>query len=132
MDEILAQARALTLGFLHLIRHHSSEGLESWLKDVRASRIREFLTFARSIERDKAAIVAGLTLPYSTGPVEGTSLASNSSNDKRMAKPDFPTCNTASCRRPDHCGQDCNPLSPPNVSLREEMKKVCMSCISLE
>jgi transposase len=71
MDEILAQARALTHGFWHLIRHHSSERLESWLKDVRASGIREFLTFASSIERDKAAIVAGLTLPYSTGPVEG-------------------------------------------------------------
>jgi transposase len=71
MDEILAQTRALTHGFLHLIRSHSSEGLESWLKDVRASHMREFLTFARSIERDKPAIVAGLTLPYSTGPVEG-------------------------------------------------------------
>ena len=61
----------MTHGFLQLIRSHSSEGLESWLKDVRASHIREFLTFARSVERDKAAIVAGLTLPYSTGPVEG-------------------------------------------------------------
>ncbi len=71
MDEILAQARELTYSFLHLIRHHSSEGLESWLKDARASRIREFLTFARSVERDKTAILAGLTLPYSTGPVEG-------------------------------------------------------------
>jgi transposase len=71
MDEILAQARALTHGFLHLIRHHSSEGLDSWLKDVRASTVREFLPFARSVERDKPAIVAGLTLPYSTGPVEG-------------------------------------------------------------
>jgi transposase len=96
MDEILAQARALTHAFLHLIRHHSSEGLESWLKDVRASGIREFLTFARSIERDKAAIVAGLTLPYSTGLWKGTSIASSLSNAKRMAGPDFPTCNTAS------------------------------------
>src|SRR5215469_11939405 len=40
MDEILAQTRELTHGFLHLIRSHSSEGLESWLKDVRASHIR--------------------------------------------------------------------------------------------
>jgi len=71
MDEILAQTRELTHGFLHLIRSHSSEGLESWLKDVRASHMREFLTFAQSHERDKPAIVAGLTLPYSTGPVEG-------------------------------------------------------------
>jgi transposase len=71
MDEILARARELTHSFLHLIRHHSGEGLESWRKSVRASRIREFLTFARSVERDKPAILAGLTLPYSTGPVEG-------------------------------------------------------------
>ena len=70
-DEILTQARELTHGFLDLIRYHSSKGLESWLNDVHASRIREFLTFARSVERDKTAILAGLTLPYSTGPVEG-------------------------------------------------------------
>ena len=73
MDEVLAQTRELTHGFLHLIRSHSSEGLESWRKSVRASHMREFLTFARSLERDKPAIVAGLTLPYSTGPVEGHS-----------------------------------------------------------
>ena len=71
MDGTLVQARELTHGFLDLIRHHSGEGLDAWLKDVRASTIREFLIFARSLERDKAAILAGLTLPYSTGPVEG-------------------------------------------------------------
>jgi len=71
MDSQLAQARELTYGFLDLIRHHSGEGLDTWLKNVRASTIREFLPFARSIERDKAAILAGLTLSYSTGPVEG-------------------------------------------------------------
>jgi hypothetical protein len=71
MDDTLAQARELTHGFLNLIRHHSGEQLDNWLKDVRASTLREFLTFARSLERDKAAILAGLTLPYSTGPVEG-------------------------------------------------------------
>jgi len=70
-DDTLAQARELTHGFLDLIRHHSGEGLDTWLKDARASTVRQFSTFARSIERDKAAILAGLTLPYSTGPVEG-------------------------------------------------------------
>ncbi len=71
MDGTLAQARELTHGFLDLIRHHSGEGLDPWLKDARASTVRQFHTFARSIERDKPAIRAGLTLPYSTGPVEG-------------------------------------------------------------
>ena len=71
LDDTLAQARELTHRFLDLIRHHSGEGLDTWLNDVRASTVREFHTFARSVERDKPAILAGLTLPYSTGPVEG-------------------------------------------------------------
>jgi transposase len=71
MDSQLSQARELNHGFLDLIRQHSGEGLDSWLKDVRTSSVREFLPFARGVERDKTAILAGLTLPYSTGPVEG-------------------------------------------------------------
>lgn len=71
MDNQLAQARELTHGFLGLVRHQSTENLETWLKKARTSGIRQFLSFARSIEQDKAAILAGLTLPYSTGPVEG-------------------------------------------------------------
>ena len=70
-DRLLGQARALSQRWLSFIRAHSSKGLESWLKDMRASSIPAFVSFARSVERDKAAIVAGLTLPYSTGPVEG-------------------------------------------------------------
>jgi transposase len=71
MDDTLAEARELTHVFLSLLRHHNSKGLESWLNDVRASTLREFRLFARSLERDKDAVLAGLALPYSTGPVEG-------------------------------------------------------------
>jgi transposase len=71
MDNTLAQARELTHGFLDLIRRQSGEGLDNWLKNVHASTVRQFHIFARSLERDKSAILAGLTLPYSTGPVEG-------------------------------------------------------------
>ena len=70
MDGTLAQARKLTHGFFDLMRHHSGEGLDTWLKDVRASSVRELLPFARSIEWDKAAILAGLTLPYRSGEQE--------------------------------------------------------------
>jgi transposase len=71
MDTQLAQARELTHGFLDLIRRQSTENLETWLRSVRASGIRQFRSFASSLEQDKAAVLAGLTLPYSTGPVEG-------------------------------------------------------------
>ena len=65
MDDTLTQARELTRGFLNLIRHHNSKGLESWLNDVRASTLREFRLFARSLEQDKDAVLAGLALPVS-------------------------------------------------------------------
>lgn len=71
MDERISQARELTRSFLDLIRYHNRKCLERWLKDVRASSVREFLPCARRLEQDKTAILAGLSLPYSMGPVEG-------------------------------------------------------------
>jgi transposase len=71
LDAQLGQARELAQGFLELIRHHNAEGLQSWLKAASASALRPFRSFARSLQQDHAAIVAGLTLAYSTGPVEG-------------------------------------------------------------
>ena len=58
-------------GWLAMIRHHTAEPLDAWLAQVRSSGLAPFIAFALSVERDKAAIIAGLTLPYSTGPVEG-------------------------------------------------------------
>ena len=45
MDSILAQARELTHRFLDLIRDHSSEGLKSWLKDIREAYGRAGLSY---------------------------------------------------------------------------------------
>ena len=47
------------------------EQLDAWLEKVRASQIREFQSFVLGLERDKAAVVAGLTLPQNNGLVEG-------------------------------------------------------------
>ena len=41
------------------------------LEKVRASQIRELQSFVLGIERDKAVVVAGLTLPQNNGLVEG-------------------------------------------------------------
>jgi len=54
-----------------MIRQHTALPLDDWLSQVRGSGLPLFVAFARSVERDKAAIIDGLTLPYSTGPVEG-------------------------------------------------------------
>jgi transposase len=67
----VAQAQILVEEFLTLARTLQGSDLEHWLERVKATRVKELQQFAHGLERDKAAVVAGLTLLYSTGPVEG-------------------------------------------------------------
>jgi hypothetical protein len=39
--------------------------------EAEASHLPEFKSFAKGIQQDKAAVLAGLTLPWSNGPLEG-------------------------------------------------------------
>ena len=54
-----------------MVREHTGEQLDSWLNKVEASHLQAFHTFVTGIQKDKEAVLAGLTLPWSTGPVEG-------------------------------------------------------------
>jgi transposase len=56
---------------MNMLRHRKGERLDDWLRSVRDSHIKELQSFVRSIERDKTAVVAGLTLPHSNGIIEG-------------------------------------------------------------
>jgi transposase len=57
--------------FMQMLRRREGQHLDAWLDQVKASRLPELQRFARSIQRDKDAILAGLTLPQSNGVVEG-------------------------------------------------------------
>jgi transposase len=46
--------------------------LDDWLAAADASGIPPLQAFAAGIRQDHAAVLAGLTLPYSSGKVEGT------------------------------------------------------------
>jgi len=62
----------LVEAFLQMVRERTGEQqLEAWLKEVEESRLEAFASFATNIQQDKDAILAGLTLPWSTGPLEG-------------------------------------------------------------
>jgi transposase len=61
----------LVQAFRHLLHHREGEKLDDWLSAARASQIRELQSFVTGVERDKAAVVAGLTLPQNNGLVEG-------------------------------------------------------------
>ncbi len=65
------QAYELIQQFAHMLRTRTGEHLDDWLLRVRASQIRELQGFVAGIERDKAAVVAELTLPQNNGLVEG-------------------------------------------------------------
>jgi transposase len=57
--------------FAQMLRTRTGEQLDAWLEPARASQIRELQSFVLGVERDKAAVVAGLTLPQNNGLVEG-------------------------------------------------------------
>jgi len=54
-----------------MLHHRKGEKLEAWLAQVTASQIRELQTFVLGVERDKAAVIAGLTFSQNNGMVEG-------------------------------------------------------------
>lgn len=64
-------AYLLTQAFMHMIREHAGQQLEIWLNLVKESTLPELKSFAKGIQQDKAAVLAGLTLPWSNGPLEG-------------------------------------------------------------
>jgi transposase len=64
-------AYCLAQAFMQMIRERTGHRLDTWLKEADASRLPEFKSFAKGIRQDKAAVLAGLTLPWSQGPLEG-------------------------------------------------------------
>lgn len=70
-DERLAAGYALLQRFRRLVARRSLRDLDPWLADAAASDLRPFVGLAHGLQADRAAVDAGLTLPWSTGPVEG-------------------------------------------------------------
>ena len=62
---------ALVQEFATMLRTRTGEKLDAWLAKAIASQISEFQSFVLGVERDKAAVQAGLTRPESNGVVEG-------------------------------------------------------------
>ena len=64
-------AQSLALEFFGMARRREPAGLEGWIARAAASGIEELKHFGVGLCRDWAAVVAGLTLEWSSGPVEG-------------------------------------------------------------
>ena len=61
----------LVQDFMGMIRRREGERLDAWLEHVRSSQIPELQKLVRSIKKDKAAVLTGLTLSHNNGQVEG-------------------------------------------------------------
>ncbi len=57
--------------FTQMVRTRDAISFDPWLLCARESKVRELVRFAKSLDRDHAAVSAGLELPYSNGQVEG-------------------------------------------------------------
>lgn len=67
----IAQAALAAQRFTELVRSRTVEHFDVWLADMHQSSLTQLRSFARSLQRDYAAVRAALTLPWSNGPVEG-------------------------------------------------------------
>jgi len=67
----VAEAIDLTQDFTTLVRQRQPEALDPWLQRATASTLEALRRFATGLYEDYEAVKAGVTLPWSTSPVEG-------------------------------------------------------------
>lgn len=67
----LALAYLLLQRFRAMLREHDSDAFAEWLTDASESGLASFERLAKSFGADCSAILAGIALTWSTGPVEG-------------------------------------------------------------
>lgn len=67
----LAPASTLTQAFLARVRGRQGDALAAWIADALTRGIEALARLAHGLPGDLAAVKAGLTLPWSHGPVAG-------------------------------------------------------------
>jgi transposase len=53
-----------------MVRERTGDTLDNWLAETHASEVAQLVGFAKGLERDYAAVKAGLTLEWSNGQTE--------------------------------------------------------------
>ena len=67
----VTEAIDLAQAFTQLVRQRQPEALDPWLQRASTSTLEAIQRFATGLYEDYDAVKAGVTLPWSTGPVEG-------------------------------------------------------------
>ena len=69
----MAEAIDLAQDFAQLVRQRQPEHLDPWLQRAATSTLEALRRFATGLWDDYQAVKAGVTLPWSNGPVEAIS-----------------------------------------------------------
>lgn len=67
LDRLTCHVRA----FAMMLTHREGDHLDEWIHTVETDSLTPIASFARNLRRDHDAVRNGLTLPYSSGAVEG-------------------------------------------------------------
>lgn len=67
----LAALHTLAQSFGQIVRKREGHRLQDWMKQVAESSFHDVQRFAQGLQRNEAEVLAGLTLAYSNGQVEG-------------------------------------------------------------
>ena len=68
---LLANAYQLAQAFTRLVRERRPAELPDWLHQCHTTTITELKQFASGLQQDYAAVLAAVSLSWSSGPVEG-------------------------------------------------------------
>lgn len=69
--EDVVAAYPLARRFVRMIRLREAEAFDPWLEAAEASGVADLQSFAVGLGRERKAVQAALTLPYSNGQTEG-------------------------------------------------------------
>ncbi|WP_344983476.1 transposase [Deinococcus rubellus] len=68
----VSQIRPLALEFRRLLTQGDAQTLDRWLEQAASCGLPDIQTLATSLARERGALLAAMTLPWSNGPTEGT------------------------------------------------------------
>lgn len=87
--EMTALAQAVR-DFAGLMTDRRGTELDDWIKQVRDAKLIELEPFLTGLEQDHDAVIAGLTLPYSNGPIEGINTKTKLIKRQMYGRASFP------------------------------------------
>ncbi|SEG89504.1 Transposase [Nonomuraea solani] len=77
LDDLVASCPHLTAlatrvrEFADILTERHGHNLPAWIQQVRTDDLPTLHSYTNGLEKDIDAVIAGLTLPYSNGPMEG-------------------------------------------------------------